>query len=122
MLTNIQKRVLLFLFGCIITRTLFMLIAKNIPIQYLPYLSIPTFAIGIGFIYIYFSGSRKTGPEVFGEKIWWNNLRPVFGLLYIIFAILAFYKYKYAWVLLLLDVILGLTSFLIYHYRIGDFN
>jgi len=122
MLTNIQKRIFLFLFGCILTRTLFVLIAKNIPIEYLPYLSIPAFCIGIGFLYIYFSGSRKTGPEVFGEKIWWNNLRPVFGLLYITFAILALKQYKYAWVLLLLDVILGLTSFLVYHYRMGDFN
>ena len=25
---------------------------------------------------------RKTGLEVFGDKIWWNNLRPIHGILY----------------------------------------
>ena len=29
---------------------------------------------------------RKTGKEVFGSKIWWNDLRPVHASLYILFA------------------------------------
>jgi hypothetical protein len=30
----------------------------------------------IGFMYIYLTDSRKTGQEVFGQKIWWNHLQP----------------------------------------------
>ena len=34
------------------------------------------------FIYIYLTGSMKTGAESFGEKIWWNNLRPIHSILF----------------------------------------
>jgi hypothetical protein len=37
-MNNIQKRFLLFLIGCIGTRSAFVLIAKNIGVNYLPYL------------------------------------------------------------------------------------
>jgi hypothetical protein len=76
----------------------------------------------IGFFYLFLSGSRKTGEEVFGNKIWWNNLRPLHGLLYFLFAYNAINGNKYAWKFLLIDVIIGLISFLSYHYFNGDFS
>ena len=69
----------------------------------------------IGFAYIFITGSRKTGAEVFGDKIWWNNLRPVHSLLYFIFAYLAINASTKAYIPLLIDVIIGLVSFLVYH-------
>jgi hypothetical protein len=57
-----------------------------------------------------------------GEKIWWNNLRPIHAILYILFAISAINKKSYSWIFLLIDVILGLTMFLYHHYSIGDFS
>ena len=65
-------------------------------------------------IYIYLTGSRTTGPEVFGDKIWWNNLRPIHAILYILFAYNAFNQNKNSYIYLLLDVILGFTSFIIH--------
>jgi Na+/H+ antiporter NhaC len=73
---TIYKRFLLFLIGCIGTRILFVIIAKNIYNKYLPYLGYLAMVPAIGFIYIYLTNSRQTGAEVFGGKIWWNNIRP----------------------------------------------
>ena len=68
------------------------------------------------------SGNRKTGPEVFGGKIWWNNLRPIHSLLYFLFAYNAINGNRNAWQFLLADVIIGLISFLAFHYFNGDFS
>jgi hypothetical protein len=65
---------------------------------------------------------RKTGTEVFGEKIWWNDIRPVHGLLYLLFAYLAINKNKNAWLILLFDVLFGLSMFLNNHYYKGNFK
>jgi len=70
----------------------------------------------IGFMYIFLTGSRKTGAEVFGEKIWWNNLRPVHSLIYFIFAYNAINGNKQSWVYLLADVTIGLIAYLIHHF------
>ncbi len=75
-MNNIQKRFLLFLLGCIPVRLSFMLIAKNYT-NYLKIMSYFALTISIGFFYIFSTGSRTTGTETFGDKIWWNNLRPI---------------------------------------------
>ena len=86
-MNNIQKRFILFLFGCISVRFILVIIAKNIDKKYLPIMGIFTMLPAIDFIYIYLIGSRKSGVEVFGGDIWWNNLRPVHGALYLIFSL-----------------------------------
>ena len=121
-MNTIQKRFLLFLIGCIGLRSLFVVIAKNIDIKLLPYLGYLALLPAIGFIYIYVTDSRKTGAETFGEKIWWNNLRPVHALMYGLFAFNAINKNPNAWIYLLIDVLIGLFSFLIFHYTNGDFS
>ena len=121
-MNNTQKRFMLFLFGCIPTRLFLVYFAKNISLVYLPVLGCLALIPAIGFIYLYLSGTRKTGPEVFGEKIWWNNLRPIHALFYFTFAYNAIHKFKGAWIYLLYDVIFGLISFLIFHYINNDFK
>ena len=121
-MNTIQKRFLLFLIGCIGTRSLFVYLAKNASVQNLMYIGYLALLPAIGFLYIYFSGARKTGAEVFGEKIWWNNLRPVHSLLYFIFAYNAINGNKMSWVYLLIDVIIGLLSFLAHNFYNGDFK
>ena len=113
---TLHKRFLLFLVGCIGTRLLFVYIAKNISITWLRYAGYLALLPAIGFFYIYLTGSRKTGAEVFGEKIWWNDLRPIHGLLYTLFAYNAIIGNTYAWVYLLVDVTFGLVSFLVHHF------
>lgn len=121
-MNQIQKRFLLFLIGCIGMRILFVFIAKSTSVTYLPYLGYLALLPALGFAYIYLTGSRKTGQEVFGEKIWWNDLRPLHSLLYFLFAYNAIQANKNSWVYLLIDVIIGIFSFLIFHYFNGDFE
>jgi hypothetical protein len=117
-----QKRFALFLIGCIGMRSLFVYIAKTINNKYLPYLGYLALLPTIGFIYIYLTGSRKTGAEVFGSKIWWNHLRPIHALLYGLFAFNAINKNPNSWIFLLIDVCIGFISFITYHYIHGDFK
>lgn len=117
-----QKRFLLFLFGCIGTRTLFVFLAKYANTTYLQYMGYLALLPAIGFFYIFLTDSRKTGAEVFGDKIWWNNLRPVHGLLYFLFAYNAITGNSSAWIYLLIDVMFGLVSFLTFHYMNNDFK
>ncbi len=120
-MNTIQKRFLLFLIGCIGTRSLLVYIAKTTNKTFLMYMGYLALLPAIGFFYIYFTGSRQTGAEVFGEKIWWNNLRPIHGTIYTLFAYNAITGNPNAWIYLLVDVLVGLTSFLIFHYNNGDF-
>jgi hypothetical protein len=91
-------------------------IAKNASIEILKYLGYLSLIPAFGFFYFYLTGSRKTGAEVFGDKIWWNNLRPLHGLLYILFSYNAINGNKYSWIYLLVDVLFGLINFLIHHF------
>jgi len=113
-MNNLQKRFSLFLIGCMGIRTLFVYIAKKY-VKYLPYFGYIATLPAIGFAYIYFTNSRKTGMEVFGGKIWWNSLRIIHSILYALFAYNAILKNTYAWKFLALDVIVGLTGFVMYH-------
>jgi hypothetical protein len=112
----IKNRFLLFLIGCIGLRVLLVYIAKNINIKFLKYMGHILLLPAIGFLYIYLTGIRKTGTGVFGEKIWWNNLRPIHALLYLLFSYSAINGNKTAWIYLFIDVLLGLTSYLFYHF------
>jgi hypothetical protein len=119
-MNHLQQRFLMFLIGCIGIRSLFVIIAKYINAKYLKYLGYLALVPAIGFMYIYLTGTRKTGAEVFGEKIWWNNLRPIHSILYFLFAYNAIIGNKQSWIYLLVDVLIGLISFLIHHYVNGD--
>ena len=118
----IPKRFILFLIGCNGTRSLFVYLAKNASVTILMYMGYLALLPAIGFLYIYVTGARKTGGEVFGEKIWWNDLRPIHSALYFIFAYNAINGNPMSWVYLLIDVIIGLISFLSYHFYNGDFK
>ena len=121
-MNNIQKRFLLFLLVCMGTRSLLVYCAKTLDPKYLPILGYLALVPAIGFMYIYLTSSRKTGGEVFGEKIWWDNLRPIHSLLYFVFAYSAIHKKRDSWYFLAIDVIIGFLSFVIYHYSIGNFS
>ena len=121
-MNDMQKRFLLFLIGCIGIRSIFVLVAKYASTYYLQLLGYLALLPAMGFIYIYLTGSRQVGAEVFGEKIWWNNLRPIHASLYLLFSYNAINGNKMAYQYLLFDVIFGLVSFIVYHYNKGDFE
>ena len=108
-------RIFLFIFGCISARIALVIISKNINKEYLPHLGFLTLIPAIGFSIIYFLKLRKTGLEVFGDKIWWNSLRPIHSLLYLIFSIMALSRNVNAYKILLLDVLIGIIAFLYHH-------
>jgi len=105
--------------GCLTSRLLLIGIAYHVlhkHTKYSNFLALFALVIGIGFWSIYLTNSRQTGRETFGEKIWWNQLRPVHGTLWIAFAILAFKKKSWAWMLLLVDMVIGLIAFTKHHF------
>lgn len=103
---------LIFLVGCIGVRVLLVLLAKNGSKKVLRLLSILAGLISVGFLSIYILGLRKTGAEVDGKEIWWNDLRPVHAILYGAFSVAAYMGDSNSWILLLLDVALGLTAYI----------
>jgi hypothetical protein len=121
-MNTIQKRFLLFLIGCIGTRSLLVILAKNASKTYLRYMGYASILPAIGFMYIFLTGSRKTGAEVYNDKIWWDHLRPLHSLLYFLFAYNAIRGNNHAWVYLFADVIIGLVSFLAFHYSNNSFQ
>jgi len=112
---SIKSRILLFLFGCIPTRLLFIILAKDINVKYLPYLGYIGLLPAIGFSYLYLTGSRKSGFEA-GGKIWWNSLRPLHSILWMLFAYSSILKNKNSWKILALDLIIGIFAFLTHHF------
>ena len=106
------KRVLLFLIGCMGSRLGFTWLAYSTPKLLFP-LGIVGLTIASGFMYIWYNGLRKTGPETFGQPIWWDHLRPVHALLWAIFSLMALNgMYEHAWKVLLADTTLGFTAWL----------
>jgi hypothetical protein len=116
-MNNIQKRFALFLLGCIPARLGLAYIAKVASIKVLFYMGILALLIATGFMYLFLSGARKTGAEVFGDTIWWNGIRPLHALLYFGFAYRAIGGHRDAWKILLADALIGLASFVWFHFK-----
>ena len=62
---------------------------------------------------------RKNGIEA-GGKIWWNSYRPIHGMLFILYSIYAF-KGENAYIVLLLDVFIGLFVWIHKYYLTKEF-
>ena len=112
----LEKRIFIFVFICVPIRILLIYISKNINIMYLPYIGLLALLPAFGFIYTYIF-SKRTKSSL-GCKIWWNMLRPIHGMLYILFAYYAINKDINAWIFLLLDVVIGIISFVLYNNNI----
>ena len=105
-----NKKIVLFVFGCLLVRLSFVLIAKNINKKMLPLLGKIAIILAIGLLVLYFGDLRQRGA--LNQKIWWNNLRPLHSILYFTFAYLALNKNDKAYIPLLLDVIIGSAAFI----------
>jgi len=118
----LKIRFFLFLVFCIGSRLLFTAVSAVSSGWILKMLGLIALIPVVGWFYIIFIGKRDTGIEVFGDKIWWKNLRPIHMLLWGTFAYLAISGNPQAWIILLVDTLFGLTSFLVYHWFAGDFE
>ena len=119
-MSDIWKRIILFLVGCIGVRLFITYVAIIASPSVLKLMGIATTITAIVWLILFFGGYRNTGPEVFGDKIWWNSLRPVHAILFLLFA----YKVMFEptllnavepWQILLADTVIGLIAFSIYH-------
>jgi hypothetical protein len=109
---KITKRNLLFLLGCIPLRSYFVYLAAQKSTDK-PLMGMLALLPAIGFLTIWMLGLRKTGGEVFGAPIWWNDLRPLHSALYFTFAYMAIRNNNMAYLPLLIDVVVGFIAFLI---------
>lgn len=80
--------------------------------------------ISIGFMSIYVAGFFKengvivAGGKISGEKnIWWNHLRPIHSVFYMIAAYFSFKgQKKKASTILFFDLLFGIISFIMHHF------
>lgn len=114
---NIVKRFILFIGACTLIRVLLAYYAKVTTNEQLVKLGYIALLPAIGFMYIYLTKSRDTGPETFGSKIWWNDLRPFHSLMYFMFAYYAINKNRNAYKFLVADVAVGFLAFLNNHFK-----
>lgn len=110
-----KKNITLFLLGCIPLRLLYAYFASKATTEQLKLLAIPSLAIAISFFYLFIYDLRKEAGETFGDKMWWNDLRPLHGGLFLAFAVMAMKGNSNSYIPLLLDAIIGLGAFTYYH-------
>lgn len=104
-----------FIFGCFILRLTISILAKNVANIYLKYMGYIAIIPAIGFIILFITGLRTGGTGAFNNNIWWDYMRPIHAILFLSFSYLAIRGNKHAYLLLLLDSLLGLLSFLNNH-------
>ena len=117
------NRKLLYLIGCIGTRTLLTYLSTNPKL--LPYIGKLSFLIALGFFYIYIFGSERANKQLewLGDKkTWHDQLRGVHGALYLTFAISAMNNKSSSWVFLALDTLIGLIVWYLHTYHKLDFS
>lgn len=102
------KRILYYIFGCVMVRAIMIVIVKN-NLKYLKLFGIISLIIGIAFIHAFLYSKKTHG--FFGGPVWWNNNRLIHGLLYILFSIMALSNNHNSWIVLLVSLIFGITSF-----------
>ena len=100
-----MNRQLLFWLGCIPMRLLMVWYSKKYPSNKMGYVLL---AISISFLYLYFNNLRLNAAESSTGVTWWAPYRLIHGLLYLSAAIYMLRERQYAWIPLLVDVLVGL--------------
>jgi hypothetical protein len=112
---------LLFLLGCIPARLLITYVAKIANKTLLRLMGFVALVPVVVISYYAISGTRNN-LGTFGEKIWWQLLRPLHVLLFLCFAYYAIIGNRCAYIYLLADTLISLVSFLYVHSSNGDFS
>ena len=69
-----------------------------------------TIIVGVTFWILYLFNLRQNADESssMGKRTWWNDKRPYHGTLYLVFAYLYYSGYTRAYLVLVIDVVIGL--------------
>ena len=111
----VYKRWLLFLIGCLGTRSAIAYAAYAIPIDYLFLMGIAGVLLVLGLLRASLT-NRTHGIEMLGQdKIWWQRWRYVHMTTWTLFSVLAFLKTKWAWMILAGDVGLAFLAFILHY-------
>ena len=97
----------MYLFGiCILVRSLLAYFAMEYNELILYFTSI----VGITFWALYLFDLRPIAGEssAKGKKVWWKNVRPLHGTLYLLFSYLYYKGNEKAYIILIIDVLIGL--------------
>ena len=109
-----MSNILAFLLICMPLRMLAVYLAyKN---KYLKLIGALYILFALGMTTVYLFGLRDTGAETGGKKIWWDNYRPLFALIWLLFGIAAVSNRKDAWKILSFDIVFGYLLFINQHY------
>ena len=103
----VVERLAVFLFVCIVLRLGIAYVAYVTPQKWLPLLAAPAMVIALGFLWNFIRAPRV---GAFGGAAWWQPLRLVHAITFACFAALAVCRIRQAWVLLVLDVAIGLIG------------
>jgi hypothetical protein len=114
-MNDLQKRILLFLFGCVPFRLWLVHLARSLSLERLRVMGILAMIPMVGFLYLYATHSRLQGAETFQQPIWWHPLRIVHFMLYLLFVVTVFTKPESAWLPLMTDVVIGTIAFVMKH-------
>lgn len=118
---DIQQLLLYFLIGCMGARLIMVYVIKQLNKKWLRLVGYLAIFPVIVFLYIFFTGVRNN-VGAFGEKIWWNELRPIHAILYLLFAYFAIQGNRHAWMYLFADAMVSLVAFVWVHTKNGDFS
>lgn len=123
-----KKRMIYFLFGCIGLRSLMAYVSYlygnkliglnlglDLKLTWNKLFGLFTLIAGLGFLILYYGRMRLVAPETGGKKVWWNKIRHIHGILYLLFTASVFFSDKVSiapWKLLTTDVLVGLAFYL----------
>ena len=113
-------RFFVFIIFCIGSRLTFTMLSAIAATWLLRILGVVALFPVLGWFYFIFIGTRDRGFEIFNQLIWWKDLRPLHMFLWGFFAYLAVTGNHKAWIILLIDSMIGLSAFLIHHHMEGN--
>jgi hypothetical protein len=122
MINTFTIRFFIFFILCIGSRVAFTILSAFAYGWFLTMLGIIAVFPVVTWFYIIFIGKRDTGFEIFNKKIWWKNLRSLHMFLWAFFAYLAITGNRKAWVVLLIDTLIGISAFILHHQSEGNFK
>ena len=81
-----------------------------------------TLIAGLWFLYAFIIKPYTYAKVIKTTKVWWQDIRILHACTYLVFSYLAINKQQNAWIVLMIDVFIGLYAFLFHHYTINSYS